>query len=288
MGSLTLSSNSLGGTDYSFHVRNTGTDTTAYFAKALVAGYKDGVINDVAFSHATGSSVTQCGVTTNTAISSGASGLIESSFVRPVTSIGRMAFEWDEVGVSPSAFVATSAGGTATANIFSQCPWTATSNSSWITVTSAASGSGDGTVSFTAGRNTGAARAASLTIAGMTVTVNQAAVPVSVFGPFSDPVLTSGLSPVRAIHIIELRARIDALRIRAGLAAFSWTDANIAAGVTLIKGAHIAELRAALSAVYQAAGRTAPAYTDPTLVAGVTTMKAAHMMELRNAVVAIE
>ncbi len=53
--------------------------------------------------------------------------------------------------------------------------------------------------------------------------------------------------------------------------------------MTTIKAVHITELRAALNAVYTTLGRALPAYTDPTLTAG-TTSKAAHIQELRNAV----
>jgi len=51
----------------------------------------------------------------------------------------------------------------------------------------------------------------------------------------------------------------------------------------VIKAVHITELRAALNAVYTKLGRTLPSYTDPTLTAG-TSSKAAHVQELRNAV----
>src|SRR5688572_5262739 len=56
----------------------------------------------------------------------------------------------------------------------SGCSWTATSNAAWLTVTSGASGTGDGNVSFSAAANTGSARTGTLTIAGQTFTVNQA------------------------------------------------------------------------------------------------------------------
>ena len=55
------------------------------------------------------------------------------------------------------------------------CAWTGVSNASWITVTSGASGSGPGTVAFSVAANTGAARTGTLTIAGQTFTVTQAA-----------------------------------------------------------------------------------------------------------------
>ena len=55
----------------------------------------------------------------------------------------------------------------------SGCAWTATSNAPWITVTSGATGSGDGNVTFGIAPNPGAERSGTLTIAGHTFTVNQ-------------------------------------------------------------------------------------------------------------------
>jgi PKD repeat protein len=55
------------------------------------------------------------------------------------------------------------------------CAWTATSNVAWITLTSGASGSGNGTVAYSVAANTGTtSRSGTLTIAGSTFTVTQA------------------------------------------------------------------------------------------------------------------
>ncbi len=70
------------------------------------------------------------------------------------------------VGTASGAVTVTTAAG---------CTWTAVSNVSWITITSGAGGTGNGTVQGTVDANqTGAARTGTLTIAGQTVTVNQA------------------------------------------------------------------------------------------------------------------
>jgi Putative binding domain, N-terminal/Viral BACON domain len=53
------------------------------------------------------------------------------------------------------------------------CSWTASSNTSWITVTSGASGTGNGTVTFSFTQNNGSRRTGSLTVAGRTATVEQ-------------------------------------------------------------------------------------------------------------------
>lgn len=74
-------------------------------------------------------------------------------------------------------------GGTGSVAVTSQstgCAWQARSNDAFITVTSGSAGTDAGTVSFSVAANTGAARSGSLTIAGTTVTVTQAAAPVMV------------------------------------------------------------------------------------------------------------
>lgn len=70
-----------------------------------------------------------------------------------------------------SASVAVTAGGS--------CSWTATSNVGWITITSGASGTGNGTVGYSVEANTGGARNGTLTIGGQTFTLNQTAEQVS-------------------------------------------------------------------------------------------------------------
>jgi uncharacterized repeat protein (TIGR03803 family) len=62
------------------------------------------------------------------------------------------------------------------------CPWTATNNVDWITITSGSSGAGDGTVSYSVTANPSAnARAGTITVAGKTFTISQQA---EVFGQF--------------------------------------------------------------------------------------------------------
>ena len=69
------------------------------------------------------------------------------------------------------------AGGAATVSVTTTtgCTWTASTSTTWITITSGASGSGNGTVGYSVAANTGAARTGTITIAGQTFTVNQAA-----------------------------------------------------------------------------------------------------------------
>jgi hypothetical protein len=69
-----------------------------------------------------------------------------------------------------------STSGTAAVNVTagSGCGWTAVSQASWITVSSGATGNGNGTVTLAIAANTGASRSGSVAIAGMTHTISQA------------------------------------------------------------------------------------------------------------------
>ncbi len=111
---------------------------------------------------------------------------------------------------------------------------------------------------------------------------------VTVTGGFTDDPIVAGVTPVRAVHFTELRARIDALREEAGLGRFRWTDPVLRAGVTPVRLVHLLELREALGAAYTAAGRAEPRWTDAAPTAGTTPIRAAHLTELRAAVVALE
>ncbi len=68
----------------------------------------------------------------------------------------------------------TGGGSVAVTSSASDSTWTASSNVSWITVTSGTSGQGNGSVSYTVAANTGSSRSGTVTIAGQTFTVTQA------------------------------------------------------------------------------------------------------------------
>ena len=104
---------------------------------------------------------------------------------------------------------------------------------------------------------------------------------------FTDDSILTGSTIVKAVHITELRSRIDALRASAGLSPFPWTDLTLTAGSTIIQAIHVTEMRIALNQMYAAAGRPSPNYTDPALAAG-NVIKAVYIAELRSAVVALE
>ena len=71
--------------------------------------------------------------------------------------------------LSPGGQAFGAAGGTGTINVAvsTGCPWSAASNASWIAITGGNSGNGNGSVSFQAAPNPGAARSGTVTVAGL-------------------------------------------------------------------------------------------------------------------------
>ena len=117
-----------------------------------------------------------------------------------------------------------------------------------------------------------------------TVTVIDPARTVPVF---TDNPLAARATPVKAVHVVELRQAIDTLRSGRGLTAYPWTDGTLTARTTAVRAAHVAELRAALDDVYRKAGKPVPVYTTRNLQPGATAIAAVDIAELRAAVLGI-
>jgi len=88
--------------------------------------------------------------------------------------------------ISPTSQSFAASGGSGSVTVTHSdgaCAWTAASNSAWITITtitqviSGVNGPGSGTVNYSVAANTGAARTGTMTIAGQSCTVTQAASP---------------------------------------------------------------------------------------------------------------
>jgi hypothetical protein len=99
---------------------------------------------------------------------------------------------------------------------------------------------------------------------------------------FTDDPLVPGVTPVKAVHVNELRTAVNAVRALAGLAPFAFTD-SITAGVA-VKANHVMELRARFDDAKWSLLLFPPPWGDPTLIPGVTIITAAHFKELRNVV----
>jgi hypothetical protein len=77
--------------------------------------------------------------------------------------------------ISPTSLTVAAGGGTGAAAITTgaTCGWTASAGATWITITGAASGTGNGTITFAVAANSGSQRTGTLTIAGQTFTITQ-------------------------------------------------------------------------------------------------------------------
>jgi hypothetical protein len=127
--------------------------------------------------------------------------------------------------ISPTSVAVVSAGASRTVAVTatSGCAWTAVSNAAFVTVTGNTSGTGSGTVGYSVAATTAMSqRIGTMTIAGQTFTVTQAA------AGFTDDPLTAGTF-IKAVHIMELRTRVNALRVGCFLGAFVVNDGEGAA-----------------------------------------------------------
>jgi hypothetical protein len=101
---------------------------------------------------------------------------------------------------------------------------------------------------------------------------------------FTDHALARQLTTIRAVHITELRTRIDAARAAFGLPAFSWTT-TVEPGAT-IGVTDVLQLRTALAQAFVASARATPAWSR-TIVAD-STVNAADVAEIRDRVIEVE
>lgn len=98
----------------------------------------------------------------------------------------------------------------------------------------------------------------------------------------NDPVVAQ-VTIISAVHVVQLREAVGAVRVLAQLPDEGWTDTPISAGVTPVRKIHVEELRSTLGSALSALSRPSLNLTDPTLTTA-TLVKAAHVQELRNAV----
>jgi hypothetical protein len=124
---------------------------------------------------------------------------------------------------STSADAPVSGGaGSVTVNAGEGCAWTASSSASWLAITSGASGTGNGTVQYSAAANTGAPRSATLTIGGQTFTVTQAS--------------GCSFSIAPAGGSVPVAGGTGSVTVTAG-AGCAWTAASGASWLTITSGA---------------------------------------------------
>jgi hypothetical protein len=137
------------------------------------------------------------------------------------------------------------------------CAWTAASNVQWITMTSGATGNGNGLIIFTVAANTGVARTGTLTIAGRTSTVTQAAAAPA-------PACTYAIDPMSAAA--PAGGATGSVAVITG-SACAWTASSNAAWITVNAGA---SGTANGTVSYGVAANTDAARTGAVTIAGQT------------------
>jgi hypothetical protein len=92
-----------------------------------------------------------------------------------------------------------------------------------------------------------------------------------------------GRTTVKAIHFLELRDAVNAVRAAAGLNAFTWSDpqGRVPANNVPILKSHMQDLRNGLDQALSSMGLTPQAYTDQGLPPGTSVQKV-HIDELRQ------
>ena len=110
-------------------------------------------------------------------------------------------------------------------------------------------------------------------------------------GPKSSTAVAVGDSlagvPVRAAHVVQLRASIDAVRLTNGLSKMNWTDPVLVSGATEVRRVHLTEMRTAVGEVYRRVGRPEFTFADGAL-SGFPVIRGSHIVELRAALSAIQ
>lgn len=104
------------------------------------------------------------------------------------------------VAPANQSFTASGGSGTVTVTATAGCSWTASEAASWVTVTSGASGTGNGTAGYSVAANTGAARSATMTVAGRSLTISQAAAPAT-FTITASAGTEGAISPAGAVSV---------------------------------------------------------------------------------------
>ncbi len=99
---------------------------------------------------------------------------------------------------------------------------------------------------------------------------------------WTDPTISTGVTQVRANHIVELRNAVNSLAAFRGSKSYTWTDTTISTGTTPIRPSHIRELRAGVDSVLSSAVITSGAWTDSTISTGTTLIRVIHIDELRR------
>jgi hypothetical protein len=189
-----------------------------------------------------------------------------------------------------SSMSAPSGGMLASFNVIAPagCPWTATSDSAWLTTSSA--GSGNGSVSYTVAANTSTVgRSGTITVGGQPFTVTQSgAMPLNLSATGSSTPSVSVIWTSTAVDHFEIyRNSGSGFVLLSSPAASPFTDNAVSPNSAYMYKVRAFDSGGNPSAFSNSDLATTIAFTDDPLIAGSTIIKAAHLMQLRQAVNAV-
>jgi hypothetical protein len=199
--------------------------------------------------------------------------------------------------ISPGGRVFPKDGGTGSVQVAAPggCGWVATTNDSWITITSGGSGTGNRVLNYSVGINPNTDfRAGTITIAGQVFNVIQSATASALKIDSVSPKVgrTSGGQQVKLTGAF---AGLSSVMMGGVSASWSYINGGDTSMITVTTPAHTAgavsiELVPTAGSTYSKSNAFAflqTVFTDDMLLAGVTTTKAQHIIELRQAVDAL-
>ncbi len=174
-----------------------------------------------------------------------------------------------------------------------RCAWAAQSNDVFITLTSATSGVGNGSVTYSVAANSGAQRSGTLTVAGntFTVTQNAASLPAPTGLTASPLSMTSTTvswvsSPGAASHLLQRGTTAASFVTISTNATSPYTDSNLTPTTTYLY--RVQGINEGQSSAFSNVDLTTTIlFTDDPLSSGVTVARAVHVAELRQAVDAV-
>jgi hypothetical protein len=181
-GSVTVTVTRTGGSDGTVSVNystgdGTATSSNDYTATSGTLNFADGEISKTIPISIVDDAAVEGDETFNVTLSNATGGATLGSPITATVTINDN--DTCSFSINPTGHASPSGGDSGSVSVTAPvgCGWTAASNASWLTITSGASGNGNGTVGYTVASNPNSAtRTGTLTIAGQTFTVTQSGI----------------------------------------------------------------------------------------------------------------
>ena len=206
-----------------------------------------------------------------------------------MTNTAAVTFTTCVFSLSSSGISAPSGGMGGSVNVLtsSACPWSAMSDSAWLTTTS--TGTGNGSVSFNVAANTMVSgRSGKITVSGRVYTVTQSGVrPTSLVATTSTNSVSLTWTASAVDHFEVWRNAGAGFALLFSHPTANYTDSAVAISTAYVYKVRAVDSTAAASAYSNLEVATTIVFTDDPLVPQSTVIKAIHLTQLRQAVTAV-